>query len=166
MDEPDAHADRLAVEQLKYRYLRTLDLKQWDEFAACFTPEASGDYAGLAFASRDEIVAYMRANLGPELITAHTAHHPEIEIRDDAATGVWYLQDTVIAPDLGFVLEGAAFYQDRYIRTDDGWRIQHTGYRRTYEMSWSTADVESLRIRRGDAYERPARLQEGNGNRP
>ena len=27
-----------AIKQLKYRYLRTLDLKQWDEFAECFVP--------------------------------------------------------------------------------------------------------------------------------
>jgi hypothetical protein len=97
----------------------------------------------------------MAENMGPGLISLHQAHHPEIDVdaAGEAATGVWYLEDKVIVPDMGFVLEGAAFYDDRYVRTPDGWRIQHTGYRRTYEMSWSTADVPSLTIKRGTAYE-------------
>ena len=41
------------IKQLKYRYLRALDLKQWDEFAATLLPEATGDYGdGLRFGSR------------------------------------------------------------------------------------------------------------------
>ena len=50
---PDVNRDVEAIKQLKYRYLRTLDLKQWDDFAECFVPEATGDYAGLAFGDRD-----------------------------------------------------------------------------------------------------------------
>ena len=34
------------IRQLKYRYLRTLDTKQWDEFEACFLPEVTADYTG------------------------------------------------------------------------------------------------------------------------
>lgn len=145
--------DRYAIERLKYRYFRTLDLKQWEDFADCFVPTATGDYAGLIFASRDALVDYMRTNLGPGLITMHTAHHPEIDVDTDTATGTWYLEDTVLAPELAFVLEGAAFYTDRYVRTADGWRIAHTGYRRTFEMTWSTGDVPSLRIKPGTAYD-------------
>jgi hypothetical protein len=143
------------IRQLKYRYLRTLDLKRWEEFAGCFVPDATGDYAGLVFDDRDTLVGFMRENMGPGLISLHQAHHPEIAVADDggSATGVWYLEDKVIVPDMGFVLEGAAFYDDRYVRTPDGWRIEHTGYRRTYEMSWSTADVPSLKIKRGTAYD-------------
>ena len=96
--------------QLKYRYLRTLDTKQWEEFEGCFVPEATGDYNGLVFADRAALVSYMRENLGPGLITLHQAHHPEIEVAADGATatGRWYLQDKVIVPDFKFMLEGAA----------------------------------------------------------
>jgi hypothetical protein len=142
-----------SIKQLKYRYLRTLDLKQWDEFTDCFVPEATGDYAGLLFADRDSLVGYMRENLGEALISMHHAHHPEITIDGDEATGLWYLEDKVIVPELDFVLEGAAFYTDRYVRTGDGWRIAHTGYRRTYEMSMSTADLASYKVKRGTAYD-------------
>ena len=141
------------IKQLKYRYLRTLDLKQWDDFAACFLPEVTGDYAGLAFGDRDALVAYMRENLGEGLISMHHAHHPEITVDGDEATARWYLEDKVIVEKFDYVLEGAAFYTDRLVRTAGGWRIAHTGYRRTYEVSMSTKDLPSWRLKRGTAYD-------------
>jgi hypothetical protein len=143
------------IKQLKYRYLRTLDLKRWDEFAALFVPEATGDYGdGLSFGSRDELVGFMRDSLGPQMITLHQCHHPEITVSGDRASGVWYLEDRVIMPERRVVLEGAAFYEDRYVRTADGWRIEHTGYRRTYEATLSMDDLPSYRLEIGDAYRR------------
>ena len=134
--------------QLKYRYLRTLDTKAWDDFEQCFVAEATGDYNGLVFEDREALVSYVRSNLGPGLITLHQAHHPEIEVDEDGgtATGRWYLQDKVIVPDLHFMLEGAAIYVDRYRRTTDGWRVAHTGYRRTYEMTYDLADLPGLKV--------------------
>lgn len=142
------------IKRLKYRYLRTLDLKRWDEFAAVFVPEATGEYGeGLTFGNRDDLVAFMRDSLGPRMITLHQCHHPEIEVDGDRATGVWYLEDRVIMPEHRLVLEGAAFYEDRYVRTPDGWRIEHTGYRRTYEATMSMDDLPSYNLTIGRAYE-------------
>jgi hypothetical protein len=40
----------------------------------------------------------------------------------------------VINLEQGWTLNGSAFYEDVYVRGADGrWRIQHTGYTRTYE---------------------------------
>ena len=141
------------IKQLKYRYLRTLDLKQWDAFEQTFVPEATGDYGeGLAFADRSALVGYMRENLGPTLVTMHHCHHPEISVDGDAATGRWYLEDKVISEEYRFVLEGAAFYEDRYVSTPEGWRILHTGYRRTYEATYSLDDLPGYRLKLGTAY--------------
>ena len=133
-------ADVRAIEQLKYRYLRTLDTKDWDGFEACFVPDVTADYAGLTFANRDELVGYMRTNLGPGLITMHQVHHPEITVDGDTAHGRWYLQDTVIAAEYRFRLEGAAFYEDTYVRDGDRWLVSHTGYRRTFEVTTTLGD--------------------------
>jgi len=137
------------IARLKYRYLRTLDTKQWDDFEACFLPEATGDYNGLVFADRAELVGYMREHLGDGVITMHQVHHPEIDIDDggDTATGRWYLQDKVIAPAYDFMLEGAAFYEDRYVRTPAGWLVAHTGYRRTFEISYNLADLPGAKVK-------------------
>ena len=139
--------DLTAISQLKYRYLRTLDTKDWDGFEACFLPEATGDYNGLVFVDRAALVTYMRDNLGEGLITLHQVHHPEITVEGDTATGRWYLQDKVIVPAFSFMLEGAAFYEDRYTRTPEGWRVAHTGYRRTYEMTYDLKDLPGLQVK-------------------
>lgn len=141
------------IRRLKYRYLRTLDTKDWDGFADCFVPSATGRYAGLDLDGRDAIVDYMRTNLTDAVITLHQCHHPEIDLHPgqegapDTATGVWYLQDKVIVEAFDYVLEGAAFYDDSYVRTDDGWRISATGYRRTYEMTHRLSELPGVTVR-------------------
>jgi hypothetical protein len=138
--------DITAIAQLKYRYLRALDTKQWDDFRGCFHAEGTGDYNGLVFDDPDTLVTYMRTNLGEGFLTLHQAHHPEITVDGDVATGRWYLQDKVIVEAFKFMLEGAAFYEDRYVRTAEGWRILHTGYRRTFEMSYDLSDLPGVKI--------------------
>jgi SnoaL-like protein len=141
------------IRRVKYRYLRCVDLKLWDEIAEVFTSDATADYGTPALgepvrlAGRDEIVAFLRDKLGPGIITVHFASQPEIDIDGSTATGTWSFEDTVIATEYGVVIKGAAFYQDRYALGEDGrWRISHTGYVRTYEMMLSLADLPSLKI--------------------
>ena len=141
------------IRQLKYRYLRCVDQKLWDEMADVFTPDATVDYGTrvygkpLKLAGRDEIVAFFRANLGPGIITVHAAGQPEISVDGATATGSWRFEDTVIATEHRTVIIGAAFYQDRYERGADGkWRIAHTGYTRTYEATMSLDDLPSFKI--------------------
>ncbi len=141
------------IRRLKYRYLRCVDLKLWDEIADVFTPDATADYgtpsAGrpLNLGSRDEIVSFLRDSLGNGIITLHAAGQPEIDIDGDTATGTWRFEDTVIATEYKVVIAGAAFYEDRYRRCEDGnWRISHIGYKRIFEYSMSLDDVPSWRL--------------------
>jgi hypothetical protein len=141
------------IRRVKYRYLRCVDLKLWDEIAEVFTSDATADYGTPALGEpvrltgRDEIVAFLRDKLGPGIITVHFASQPEIDVEGSTASGTWSFEDTVIATEYGVVIKGAAFYQDRYARGEDGrWRISHTGYVRTYEMMLSLADLPSLKI--------------------
>jgi hypothetical protein len=141
------------IRQVKYRYLRCVDLKLWDDLADTFTADATAEYGTPALgdpirlAGRDAIVAFLRDKLGPEIITTHFATQPEITVDGDAARGTWSFQDTVMATEYRVVITGAAFYEDRYARGDDGkWRIAHTGYVRTYEAMMSLDDLPSFRI--------------------
>lgn len=140
--------DIAAINRLKFRYLRTLDTKSWDEFADTMIPEATATYSEyLQFESRDAFLAFMRNTLGPHVITEHRCDHPEIDVDGDTATGTWYLADTVLIPGHNMLLRGAAFYSDEYVRCADGrWRISHTGYERTYEVVLSLSDLPSLRL--------------------
>ena len=145
------HDELEQIRQLKYRYLRTLDLKLWDEFADTLTPDVRTNYgAHLTVDGRDKVVEFMRNSLGPAIITVHQCHHPEITLDpadSDTATGTWYLQDIVIVTEHRLMLTGACFYEDEYRRCDDGrWRISRTGYIRSYEATQSLDDLPSWKL--------------------
>ncbi len=138
--------DLVALEQiraLKYRYLRALDLKEWDEFAGTLAQDATGDYGSpsgggpLRFTDRDAIVGFMRSALDANIITVHVCTHPVIEVDGETATGTWCLEDTVIVPEYDVMIRGAAYYRDRYRIADGQWKIAHTGYERLYEATTS-----------------------------
>ena len=59
--------------------------------------------------------------------SSHRAHHPEIRLDGDRAEATWALEDIVIDSEWDFLLIGAAFYEDVYVRVDGRWMIQHTG---------------------------------------
>ena len=132
-----------AIKRVKYRYLRALDTKHWDDFADTLTEDIVGDYGSSMgkehhFTNRDELVEFMRTSMPANVITEHRVTHPEITvIGENEAEGTWYLQDRVIVPEFNFLLFGAAFYHDRYRKTEDGWRICATGYQRTYDATQS-----------------------------
>ena len=141
------------IRRVKYRYLRCVDLKLWDEIGDVFTAGATVDYGTRALGEpirlrgRAEIVVFLRKSLGPGIVTVHFASQPEIDVDGDTARGTWSFEDTVIATEYRVLIKGAAFYEDRYARGEDGgWRISHTGYVRTYEVMMSLDDVPSLKF--------------------
>ncbi|WP_280268721.1 nuclear transport factor 2 family protein [Nocardia wallacei] len=147
--------DLIALEEiraLKYRYLRSLDLKEWDEFAETLAEDATGDYGSpsggrpLRFTSGAAIVDFMRTALGGNIITVHVCTHPVIEVDGETATGSWCLEDTVIVPDHGVQIRGAAYYRDRYRKVHGQWRIAHTGYERIYESATSLSALPDFRL--------------------
>jgi hypothetical protein len=140
-------ADVDAIQQVKYRYLRAMDTKHWDEFAETMTEDIVGAYGSslgkeLHFDNRKDLVEYLSSAMGPGVVTEHRVTHPEITVDGDTASGIWYLQDRVIVAEFDFMLIGAAFYRDSYRRTPDGWRISATGYDRTYEATMSLAGLK------------------------
>jgi SnoaL-like protein len=126
-----------AIKQLKYRYARFLDLKQWDDLRALFVDDAVCDYSGGKYHQEgaDAIVAWIRKGMGAEtFLSSHKMHHPEITLTGShTATGIWALDDRVIMTDLKLAVRGASFYEDRYVKLDGDWKIAYTSYRRVYE---------------------------------
>lgn len=131
-----------AIRQLKYRYLRSVDLKDWPLLVSTFTADAVSAYDGgnQTHDGRDAIVAWLRSALDTTIVTLHQVHNPEIALTSPTtATGIWYLEDRVInrGPDLpdmpgNSILSGAAFYADEYRKESGQWKISRTGYERTY----------------------------------
>jgi hypothetical protein len=88
----------------------------------------------ITLTGREAVEAYMGKALGdPSILTSHLVSNPEIQVDGDTATARWGLVDTVIIEKADLVVRGASVYEDRYVRTPEGWRIQHTGYKRLFE---------------------------------
>ena len=137
MDAIDELREIEAIKALKYKYMRSIDRKLWDTMRECFTPDATTAYSGgkYAFEGIEAIMKFMTESMDRgSFLSSHRVHHPEITLTSDTtATGTWALDDYVVDTKHDLTIHGAAFYEDRYVKVDGEWRIQHTGYERTFE---------------------------------
>ena len=126
-----------SIKQLKARYFRALDSKDWELMKSCLAENCVAKYDGgkYSFEGREGIVECFSSYMDdPKLIFLHQGHHPEITILNESeATGIWYLQDIVISLENNTTLRGAGFYHDKYIKINNNWLISSTGYERTFE---------------------------------
>lgn len=114
-----------AIKQLKARYFRTLDSKDWAGYRQVFTDDVVIDTTGSGgelITGADAFLAYIRETLAGTT-TVHHGHMPEITLTSETtATGIWALQDIVIWPG-GMRLDGYGHYYETYEKGEDGWRI-------------------------------------------
>jgi hypothetical protein len=141
-----------AIKRLKYKYLRCLDTKQWDEMATTFAPDATTDYSDgeLKFSGRDAIMQFLKtsAMAGPSgLIGVHQVHHPEIELTSPTtAKGTWALYNYLLHKTEQTGLRLCAYYHDEYVKAGGQWLIKKTGYRRIFEETWDRKDTPSIKL--------------------
>lgn len=125
MDDAAALLEIEAIKQLKARYCRYLDTKQWTAWRAIFTDDFLSDTSqagGEVIRGADEFVAFTQKSLGNRT-TVHQVHAPEIELTSaTTARGVWALEDVVRFP-LGLNLQGYGHYHETYEKFDGQWRI-------------------------------------------
>jgi hypothetical protein len=117
------------IKQLKARYFRMLDLKDWPGFGRVFAADAVLEVpeADMVVQGREAIVT----SVSSALVGARTVHHghmPEIEITGpDTARGTWAMFDYVEweRPDADerVGLRGYGHYVEEYVREGDAWRI-------------------------------------------
>jgi hypothetical protein len=147
--EPNDLVEIEAIKRVKYKYLRCLDQKLWDEMREVFTDDAVAGYSGgkYSYDGRDAIIDFLVRSMGAETFhSSHRVHHPEIDLTSDTtAVGTWAMDDVVVMTDWNLTVRGAAFYEDEYRKVGDDWKISRTGYKRTYEEVQGR-DVPGLRL--------------------
>jgi hypothetical protein len=121
-----------AIKQLKARYFRCMDQKQWDGWAEVFARDAVLEVpeANMVTHGRGAIVASVSALLEGAR-TVHHGHMPEIEVTGaGTARGTWAMFDYVEWPpgDDGqrVGLQGFGHYVEEYVREDGEWRISRS----------------------------------------
>ncbi len=126
-----------SIKQLKARYCRYLDTKDWAAWRTVFADDFVSDTAeagGKVIEGADDFVAFTRNALGrPSQATAHQVHAPEIELTSaTTARGVWALQDVVrFGP--GVSLVGFGHYHETYENIAGRWVIKSSKLTRLRE---------------------------------
>jgi SnoaL-like domain len=118
-------ADWLAICNLKARYCRLLDTKDWAGWRTLFADDFILDTSpagGARVVGADAAVAYVRTSITQETITTHHVHTPEIAVQGDEASAIWAMQDRNIWPN-GRNLLGFGHYHERYLRIGGAWKI-------------------------------------------
>ena len=117
-----------AIKQLKARYFRLMDQKQWGDWGLVFATDCVMEVpeAELVNNGRQEIVT----SVSGALVGARTCHHghmPEIEITGHGtARGIWAMFDYVEWDEQDGArvgLQGYGHYREEYKREDGEWRI-------------------------------------------
>ena len=125
MDDATALLEIEGIKQLKARYCRYLDTKDWQAWRSLFTDDFLSDTSpagGKVIRGADEFVAFTRKSLRSQA-TVHQVHAPEIELTSPTtARGVWALEDVVrFGP--GANLRGYGHYTETYEKVDGQWLI-------------------------------------------
>ncbi len=114
-----------AIRQLKARYFRTMDTKDWEGMRRVLADDVvidTTDAGGGVVRGADGFLQFLREAIG-DAVTVHHGHMPEIEVRSEAsATGTWALHDLIVWPD-GRRMEGFGHYYETYARVGEEWRI-------------------------------------------
>jgi uncharacterized protein (TIGR02246 family) len=131
-----------AIRQLKARYFRTMDTKDWAGMRQVFTDDVvidTSEAGGEWVEGADAFIAFLEEVLGGAT-TVHQGHMPEIEVSSDTtATGIWALNDIVIWPT-GVRLDGYGHYHETYEKVDGDWRIKSSKLTRLHMDFTTPAD--------------------------
>ena len=119
--------DRDAVAELKARYFRFLDTKDWSRFHGLFLPDAHVDVSadgGPVFDRTDVFVGFLVATIG-STVTVHQGHMQEFRLTSaTTARATWALEDLLTFPiGSGVDAHGFGFYEETYEKVDGEWRI-------------------------------------------
>jgi 3-phenylpropionate/cinnamic acid dioxygenase small subunit len=120
--------DRLEIQELLARYSWALTDKDWDAWQGVFAPGATVDYgtAGGPVGSPADAAAGLSAMMAAFDVALSQSSNFVLSFEtDDLATGrSMYRMLMRIPGDPPTYMEAQGSYDDRFIRTSAGWRIQ------------------------------------------
>jgi ketosteroid isomerase-like protein len=117
-----------AIKQLKGRYCRLMDTKDWAGYRQLFTDDVTmdtTDAGGDAYTGADAFLEFLVGTIG-DVVTVHQCHTPEIAVTSPTtAEGFWAMEDMLRWAD-GTEMHGYGHYAERYRKTGAGWQIEYS----------------------------------------
>jgi hypothetical protein len=140
------------IKQLKARYFRYIDTKQWEFLPNVFTADCTFGFEGVVpgqvsrYASVDDFVRGLKVILG-DVTSVHHGHTPEITLSGPGtASGIWPMSDLLERP-VGHPLSsftGYGHYHEKY-RKDDEWRIASVYLSRLLKVDHPNREATEIR---------------------
>jgi hypothetical protein len=130
-------SDRLELQQLVTDYANALDAREFDRMDRLFTPDAHIDYTAMGGIAGPypKIKAWLPEAMKPFPAYMHFIGNLSFEIKGDIATGQVACINPLVLPLLGTTYI-ALWYNDRYVRTAEGWRISERVERCCHMPRW------------------------------
>ena len=120
----DTVADELAIRRLVALYTDGINQRDAHVWADVWADDgARWDVAGHIFRGHDEIVAHWKEALASFRTVFQTTSDGVVTLDGDQATGRWYVTERNVRRD-DSVAQLWGWYDDRYVRTGAGWRLQ------------------------------------------
>jgi SnoaL-like domain len=154
---PDAlssrREDELAIRDLANRYARMIDRRDWPELPRVFTHDCELSGQGYLMRGHAELDRGLR-KIDMFSATQHCVLNQVTQLDGDRATGEFYcIANHIHERDgVAYKLDMGIRYDDRYVRTADGWRLA----KRTLNLIWQQDLPLDLSIA---ALAKPARTQ-------
>jgi ketosteroid isomerase-like protein len=134
MSDPEAVADRVAIEALCAEFGDAAMMHDYDRFASLFTDDGAWrmPYAKVEFLGREQIrTAIERSQEDVWEYFVYQTHAGPVNVEGDTASGRAYVSE------FGRMRNGNsqlhyALYHDRYQRTSEGWKFRE----RVYEIRY------------------------------
>jgi ketosteroid isomerase-like protein len=103
-------------------YVHVVDRKDWARLGEVYTPDAVYDGTSYGGARHDGLPAILAHLAKPTQPPMHTSSDFHIELDEGGLTGRGRGKFVVIRADMSVIAGG---YEDVYVKTDAGWRIQY-----------------------------------------
>ncbi len=121
-------SDRIEIDDLLVRYTRAIDTKDWELLDTVFTPDAEVDYvsSGGIKGAYPEVRVWLDKALSLFQVTIHAITNSEIVLDGDSAIGRTLVSNPMLRVDdegKRSVFTVYAYYHDRLVRSEQGWRI-------------------------------------------
>ncbi|CAN5399203.1 nuclear transport factor 2 family protein [soil metagenome] len=140
--------DRQAIVDLAVAYCWALDTRDWDALDRVFTADATAVLGSPLLTGVEAIKQRVRQALRPLDTSQHMVNTHQVSVNGDTATSRCYFHAQHVRRAAGgdgaspnFIVAGR--YEDRLVRTIDGWRIAH----RELVTMWTDGNE---RVVRGD----------------
>jgi len=137
------HEDFHAIVNVAIAYTWALDTKNFDALQDVFAADATGMLNGVHCDTRDAIIARISGSLLRLDFTQHLVGNHQVVVTGDTATHRCQLhaQHVKTGTEGGdnFIIGG--YYDDIFVRTTSGWRIQH----RIMQPTWRSDNANVVK---------------------